>query len=92
VSPDVDMPTLDRWPFPQDPIPRSWAAASKVTVAAVGIFSKLWAGMCLCLDDVLGLDSSLLAHCGRNAAVVNGVTFCDFSLAFRFWQLMHFTA
>jgi len=40
----VGMPTLDRWPFPQDPVPRSWVAASKMTVAAVGIFSKIWAG------------------------------------------------
>jgi len=44
LTPNVDMPTLDRWPFPQDSVPRSWAAASKVTLAAVGIFGKLFAG------------------------------------------------
>jgi len=38
------MSPLERWPFPPDPIPRSWAAASKVTVAAVGIFSTVLAG------------------------------------------------
>jgi len=44
LTPNVGMPTVYRWPFPQDPIPRSWVAASKVTVAAVGIFSKIVAG------------------------------------------------
>ena len=44
LMPNVGMPSYDRWPFPQDPIPRSWAAASKVTIAAVGIFSKIMAG------------------------------------------------
>jgi len=42
--PNVGMPSYDRWPFPQDPIPRSWAAASKVTIAAIGIFSKIMSG------------------------------------------------
>jgi len=44
ITPNIDMPTLDRWPFPQDPVPRSWVAASRVTIAAVGIFAKLCAG------------------------------------------------
>ena len=41
---NVGMRTFDRWPFPHDPAPRSWVAASKVTIAAVGIFSKICAG------------------------------------------------
>lgn len=41
---NAGMPVTVKWPFPvTEPVPRSWAAASKVVISAVGIFSKIWA-------------------------------------------------
>jgi len=51
------MPTLERWPFPQDHIPRSYAAASKLTIAAVGIFSKICAGQCIVMIISFGFET-----------------------------------